>query len=179
MELTIELVCKKCRLLKRANCQDFVTLAELSRELKVTKTELMEFIENNEKLFNTSEQSISAGLRILEVYSKVSDNPANQEWLDNMKELYNHHVEVSKIDDYGNILGYQIIEDVEKGSKNREHLWRNTKAKLDYLHQLHIISSLPVYVGGYAGYNISIPHMFVNSDWQDELKKLGWTFNIR
>lgn len=177
--ITIDSVYKKFNLLIKANCSDYASIAELSKELKVLKTELMEFIENNEKLFNTI-QNKKLGLCIKNVYLNIDDNPNTEEWLDKMKHKYEKHIIVTDIDNCGSHAGYAIIEDKENLCQNKEYLWRNTKSKIYYLYDQHLIMNMPVVLGsGYSSYAMNIDNVIICGDWQKKLKDLGWTFEIK
>lgn len=177
--ITIDSVYKKFNLLIKANCSDYASITELSKELKVLKTELMEFIENNEKLFNTI-QNKKLGLCIKNVYLNIDDNPNTEEWLDKMKSKYEKHIIVTDIDNYGTHVGYAIIEDKENICQNKEYLWRNTKSKIYYLYDQKLIMSMPISFGtGYTASSITIDNVLIDHEWQEKLKDLGWTFEIK
>lgn len=177
--ITIDSVYKKFNLLIKANCSDYASIAELSKELKVLKTELMEFIENNEKLFNTI-QNKKLGLCVKNVYLTPADNPKTEEWLDKMKHKYEKHIIVTDIDNYGSHAGYAIIEDKENTCRNKEYLWRNTKSKIEYLKSQQIIKDSIIIMGsGYSGYAMNMDNVIICGDWQKKLTDLGWTFEIK
>lgn len=177
--ITIDSVYKKFKLLIKANCSDYASIAELSKELKVLKTELMEFIENNEKLFNTI-QNKKLGLCVKNVYLTPADNPKTEEWLDKMKHQYEKHIIVTDIDNYGSHTGYAIIEDKENTYRNKEYLWRNTKSKIEYLKSQQIIKDSIIIMGsGYSGCAMNMDNVIICGDWQKKLTDLGWTFEIK
>lgn len=179
--LNIELIYKKFNLLLKANCSDFASISELSKELKVLKTELMEFIECNEKLFNVFPfPNKKLGLCVKNVYLTPADNPKTDEWLEHMMQSYKTCIEVSPIDNYGTVAGYAIFEDFENTCVNKEHLWRNTKSKIEYLKSQQIIKDSIIIMGsGYSSYIQNVENVLIEDNWREKLKNLGWTFNIK
>lgn len=171
-------------LLKKVNNESYCLVSELAKELKVSKTDLMQFIENNPKLFSvaTMEKRASKGvtrnlgLAVKAVYLNPCDNPITEEWLKKQIKEKANYIYISEIDYYGSIQGYYIEKDV-KGN-NREHLWRNTQEKLNKLVEQGIVGKYTFCVGGIGDcYNRFCEYALLG-DWENKLIENGWKFNL-
>lgn len=150
-ELDLRTVIDTVALLKKANCESWVLLSELAKELKVNKTTLMRFIEVNSAHFVTGAPSLKAykmknpGLVIFDVFRNLEDNYTRPEFLRKQQEKYKDTLWVSEYGAYGRVDGYYVAEDMNRNKddsgkiqdwedhrKNR-HLWRNTADKMKRL----------------------------------------------
>lgn len=177
--MEINEIIKKFNLLKKANNENYVTISELAKELKIYKTELMEFIEKNEELFSTNyikNNRKNLGLCIFDIYEYKYLNPNTVEFALYNKQQYANTIYVTPIVDYGYIKGYEIIEDIKENSKHREHIWRNTKEKINELKKLGIISNKEFIFGSmFDSYNKNIENVLCDN-WEDKLKEIKWKF---
>ena len=76
-------------LLKKVDCTNYALISDVSKEMGIKKTALMQFIVDNPKLFSLVEvtkKGKSAGLGIKMVYLTAEQNPETEEWLDLQKE---------------------------------------------------------------------------------------------
>jgi hypothetical protein len=198
--LDIQSIKETVDLLKKANVSNFVTLVELAKELKISKTMIMQFLENNQRLFILShrwqpkdkrvtttfqgrkyKETIQVkgrdlGMCVEEVFLELSDNYNNLEWVEKMKIEKEKYLYVSESDNYGYIQGYFIAVDTEdKNDKYRKHLWRNTYAKIEAVKEY--LSSETFHYGGFGD---SYSHRYDNVITLgniNKLKELGWSFN--
>ena len=99
MIMDIAEIKRRVDLLKMANNKKYCLIPELAKELKVSKTDLMQFILDNPKLFHTDNQwtykvmlrsqkvapNKNLGLGIEEVYILPEDNFRTEEWLQKQK----------------------------------------------------------------------------------------------
>lgn len=126
---------RRVDLLKMANNKKYCLIPELAKELKVSKTDLMQFILDNPKLFHTDNQwtykvmlrsqkvapNKNLGLGIEEVYILPEDNFRTEEWLQKQKVEKARYIHISEFDYYG-VQGYYVSIDKEGDSKYREWL---------------------------------------------------------
>ena len=144
MEPNQDNIIRTLGLLKKANCEDYVPLAELARELKVSKTALMAHIEDNPSLFVVgSKKPIKGknpGLLVVAAFKGPEDNYTRPEFLARLQEKNRKTIHVSEYGCYGQVFGYYIAEDYKFTSsddadhRKNYHLWRNTAEKLARLH---------------------------------------------
>lgn len=192
---------RKFELLKQVNGSTLLLISELAKELKVRKTDLMQFVIDNPKLFHTEtkysyrkESYINTvagqmfrdtryvvhknlGLGIANVYLHPEDNFRTEEWLQKQIEDKAKYIHVSEFDNYGRIEGYYIGIDKESNSKYREHLWRNTEAKLKELKDLGVVSCGAFYLGGFGDCSKHSFDYTITPSGLSRLKEEGWTFN--
>ena len=79
-------------LIQKIECKNYAVLTDTAKELGVKKTELMQFIEDNNKLFKISEVNGVKGLTISNVYLKPEDNPETDEWIEKKKKEWEKHL---------------------------------------------------------------------------------------
>lgn len=192
---------RKFDLLKMANASDFCLISELAKELKVSKTDLMQFVLDNPKLFHAEDKysykkksytTIVSGMRykdtkmvkdkalglgIVSVYLNPEDNFRTEEWLQKQIVEKAKYIHISEFDNYGYIEGYFIQIDEESNSNYREHVWRNTIAKVKEIQSLGITSKETFYYGGFGDYSKCPVDYAINSNGLEVLKGAGWTFN--
>ena len=181
-ELTIDDVRRVVHLLKRANQAGHVSLAETAKELKVSKTDLMAFIERHEPLFwllaVLNPKGKNPGLFIKDVYTDASDNPIRPEFVAALKEKWKDTIHVDGYYEY-EFRGWYISEDTQSGQPKDDNrlnhfLWRNTKEKME-----RIVASghcRPGYYwgGGDGRSQIHFDHCVTGDDLK-ALEAEGWT----
>lgn len=182
--MEIQEIKRRFDLLRKVNNDNYCLISELAKELKISKTDLMQFIEDNRNLFslvalkkhmkNGTIKNIGTALR--EVYLNVDENPKTDEWLKKQIEQYKNYIYVSEINYYGSIQGYYVDVDNEN-CKNRENLWRNTKEKIDKLIEQNIVSEYTFCIGGYNDCYNRFCKFALLGDWENKLLKNGWKFN--
>lgn len=132
MIMDIAEIKRRVDLLKMANNKKYCLIPELAKELKVSKTDLMQFILDNPKLFHTDNQwtykvmlrsqkvapNKNLGLGIEEVYILPEDNFRTEEWLQKQKVEKARYIHISEFDYYG-VQGYYVSIDKEGDSKYR------------------------------------------------------------
>ena len=181
---------RRVDLLKMANNKKYCLIPELAKELKVSKTDLMQFVIDNPKLFHTDNQwtykvmrrsqqittDRSLGLGIEGVYLSPEDNFRTEEWLQRQIIDKAKYIHVSEFDYYG-VQGYFIKIDKEGDSKYREWFWRNTKSKIDEIQILGVLHKKTFYAGGIGDCSAHPVDYAISPDGLDELIRAGWTFN--
>jgi len=199
--MNIELIKSTVDLLKIANVNSYVTIIELARELKIQKTKLVQYIEDNKKFFILSDRwepktkTITVtpqfggkkykdtiqvrgrhlGLCIEEAYLRIDDNYQNIEWIERMQVERAKFLYVTDASNYGSIDGYFFDIDDDKKHKYRYYLWRNTQAKIDSIKQYLYEGTF--YVGGYGDSSSYTKKYAITVDNINYLKSIGYTFN--
>lgn len=187
-------------LLKTANASNYCLVSELAKELRASKTDLMQFILDNPKLFHTEDvysykkktytttiwgnkfketrtiKDKVLGLGIKEVYINPEDNFRTDEWLQKQIVEKAKYISISAFDNYGRIEGYFI--EIDNGeSECRYSEWRNTEAKVKELQSLGIVHKDTFYFGGYGDCSEYHTDYVISLDGLEKLKADGWTFN--
>lgn len=187
-------------LLKTANASNYCLVSELAKELRASKTDLMQFILDNPKLFHTEDvysykkktytttiwgnkfketrtiKDKVLGLGIKEVYINPEDNFRTDEWLQKQIVEKAKYISISAFDNYGSIEGYFI--EIDNGeSECRYSEWRNTEAKVKELQSLGIVHKDTFYFGGYGDCSEYHTDYAISLDGLEKLKADGWTFN--
>lgn len=186
--MNIEEIKRRVDLLKTANNKKYCLIPELAKELKVSKTDLMQFILDNPKLFYTDNQwtfkvlpskitihNKNLGLGIQEVYILPEDNFRTEEWLQIQIDSKAKYIHISEFDYYG-VRGYYIEIDKKEKSKYREYLWRNTEAKVIELQSLGITHKNTFYTDVYDNAAHSVDYAISPSELK-KLDQLGWSYN--
>lgn len=191
---------RRVDLLKMANNQKYCLIPELAKELKVSKTDLMQFVLDNPKLFHSDAQwsykdkvvyrtmsgvkfkdtdrvkNKNLGLGVEQVYLSPEDNFRTEEWLQKQIADKAKYIHVSEFDYYG-VQGYYISIDKQGDSKYREWKWRNTEAKVKDIHSLDVLHKATFYTGGLGDSSSHPVDYAISPDGLDKLKQAGWTFN--
>lgn len=200
MNMDIVEIKRRVDLLKMANNQKYCLIPELAKELKVSKTDLMQFILDNPKLFHADNQwsykdkvvyrqmlgvkfkdtdivkNKNLGLGIEQVYLSPKDNFRTEEWLQEQITSKAKYIQISEFDYYG-VQGYFISIDEEGNSEYREHLWRNTKSKVKEIQSLGATHKDSFYTGGFGDTSAHPVDCAISPDGLEKLKQSGWTFN--
>lgn len=167
-------------LLQKVNCSRLALISEVARELGVKKTALMQFIEDNPKLFCTQEMTrrskrgtSTVGLAIRDAYPTAGDNPATDEWLELRRKEWEKKLHVAGYDYYGRIEYHYFPEDNPKDSL-RTGLWRNTPEKFRELEEAGVLKKRNIGSGGFGDYSVMERYVY-NDDSAKALAEHGWT----
>ena len=166
-------------LLKKVNCARIALISEVAKEMGVKKTALMQFIEDNPKLFKIIEhQSKSAkgwvktvGLAIQEVYLTPEENPDTEEWMEAKKKAWDKKIHVGEQTYYG-CHEYWLIPEDDVTSK--EGKYRNTRGKIKFLVEKEIIKKVSGGYGGFSDFHHAEYYPY-NDEVQKALEEIGWT----
>lgn len=131
--MKINVVKQTVELLKKSNVSNYVTLVELAKELKTTKTKVMQFLEDNEKYFILSHRwqpkskvvntifngrkykdtiqvrGKDLGMCIEEAFNKIDENYMNIEWVNRMKIEKEKYLYIREADNYGILKDTTLI----------------------------------------------------------------------
>ena len=173
-ELTISEIQRIAYLIQKVECQKYSLITDTAKELGVKKTTLMQYIEDNPKLFRLVEVSKpKGGLAISRVYTEAKQNPDTEEWIEVKKEEWANKIKVSKMSYYGCHEFYYLAVDEPKSNSLREHLWRNTPEKIQTLLDAGVIKKQKSGYGGLSDY-YSWEGLLLTKEAEDAIKELGW-----
>lgn len=197
--MDINIIKSTIDLLKKTNASNYVTIVELARELKTQKTKVMQFLEENSKLFILSHRwapkqktvvkqfqgvkykhkiqvrGRDLGTCIEEVFLTADQNYLNDEWVEKMRVEKAKYLYIKEADNYGYIEGYYFDLDTERDTKYRYYLWRNTKNKLDSISEFTSPSVFTV--GGFGDSSRYKKQYGITLENINKLKEKGWMFN--
>lgn len=197
IDLEISEIKSKFELLKKATLQNTIIVKDLAKELKVSITDLMQYIEEHPQLFATEEvwsykakqnyyyvcgkkctETVSVkdklkGLGISSVYLKPEDNYRTDEWLKKQERIFDKTIWISKWDNYGSIEGEYVNGDYN--DKFRSHLWRNTPVKIKELKEIGALYDTTFFVGGYGDCTQHECKTAINAEGKKIAEENGWT----
>ena len=177
-ELQISEVHRIVSLIQKVNCSTFALVTETASELGIKKTALMQYIEDNPKLFDVTKATSksakgvvkSLGLAIRKVYLTPEENPDTEEWLEIQKKVWEKKIQVFEQTYYGQHEFWYLAADDEKGRKN---LWRNTPEKIQTLIDAGAIKMKKSGYGGFSDY-YNWEGLLLTPDAAEAITKLGW-----
>lgn len=177
-------------LVKKVNCESLALISEVAKEMGVKKTALMQFVEDNPKLFKidtyctyTKRDRKVKGLAIFKVYLTPEENPDTEEWMEKMRKAWENKIHVGEQTYYGQHEYFYIPED-DRNSTNdayrKEGMYRNTPEKIKFLEEKGIIKKVSGGYGGFSDYYRTEYYPYGN-EVQKALEDIGWTtdFNER
>ena len=173
-ELQIAEVNRIAELIKKVDCTNYALISDVSKEMGIKKTALMQFIVDNPKLFKLVEvtkKEKTVGLAIKKVYMTAEENPATEEWLEKMKALWEKKIHISSQYYYGQLEFHHIAVDSTEGKKN---LYRNTPEKIQELENAGLITKSECWYGGLSD-SYKIETYRVNSEDIKKIEAAGWT----
>ncbi len=169
-------------LLKKVNCENYALVSEVAKEMGVKKTNLMQFIDDNPKLFKvvpyiggitSNQKSKNYGLVIKAVFLTPEENPETEEWLAKQKALWEKKLHVDEQLYYSQHEFWCFPEEYDQDSK-RYHLWRNTPEKFKELEEMGILKKTTQWYGGLSdSYKRDV--YLCNDDILQKLTDAGWT----
>ena len=177
-ELQISEVHRIVSLIQKVNCSTFALVTETASELGIKKTVLMQYIEDNPKLFDvtkaTSKSTKSVvknlGLAIRKVYLIPEENPDTEEWLEIQKKVWEKKIQVFEQTYYGQHEFWYLAVDNES---KRRNLWRNTPEKIQTLIDAGAIKMEKSGYGGLSDY-FNWEGLLLTPDAAEAITKLGW-----
>ena len=168
-------------LLQKVNCECIALISEVAKEMGVKKTALMQFVEDNPKLFKidtyytyTKRDRKVKGLAISKVYLTPEENPDTEEWMEKMRKEWDKKIHVGEQTYYGVHEYWFIPVDGEKESG-----YRNTPEKIKFLVEKGIIKKVSGGYGGLSDYYRTEYYPY-SDEVQKALEGIGWTtdFNV-
>lgn len=176
---------KRCfELLSKANNEPFVTIKEFSKELGISKTQLMGFIEENNKLFRIGayqHHKKNYGMCVFDVYESPEDNPITIEHANMLKDKYKNTVWLTPILDWGWIKGFQVIASTSD-TELHEDIWKNSKEKIEILNTEGLIGTIELTIGSMCEASLRTYNNATEISDPDEViekfKNAGWNVAI-
>jgi len=168
-------------LLQKVNCESIALISEVAKEMGVKKTALMQFIEDNPKLFKLGEKvkrtkntQTTLGLGIMTAYLSADENPDTEEWMEKKKKEWDKKIHVGEQTYYG-VHEYWLIP-VDSG---KEGQYRNTREKIKFLEKNEIIRKVSGGYGGFGDFHHAEYYPY-SEEVQKALEAIWWTtdFNV-
>lgn len=164
---------KIVELIQKVDCTKHAMITDTAKEMGVKKTALMEFINNNPKLFDLVEvgkKGKTIGLGISRVYLSAEENPKTEEWLEKKKAEWEKKIHIGERTYYGCHEYWLIPEDI----LCKESEYRNTPEKIKELADAGVIKKVMRCYGGLSDcYNEEV-YLF-NDEVKKAIEDYGWT----
>lgn len=166
-------------LVKMVNCENWAVISEVAKEMSVKKTALMQFINDNHKLFKVvpyiggitnNAKAKNLGLVIKTVYNSAEENPETEEWLDVKKKEWEKKIHIGERTYYG-CHEYWLIPEEGDG---KERKYRNTPEKIQELVDAGVIKKITTCYGGFGDASYEAVFIF-NDDVKKAIEDYGWT----
>jgi len=178
MELTILNIKDIVRLIQKVNCQNYALISEVAKEMGVKKTVVMQFVDDNLKLFRLVEvkkKDKVLGLGIRTVYTDPNQNPDTEEWMKVQKVFWNKKLHVGGKYYYGQLEFWFFPEEM---SDSKESKYRNTQEKFQELENLGILKKETRGYGGFSDYYKTDVYP-CDSEILKKLEEAGWTTDFQ
>lgn len=183
-DLTFEEIEETRSLLKQMG--EPVTPQNLAKELGVKKTEMMKFLNEGGYHFDMTKWTrrdkysrvTKEWITVDKVFVNEIDNPRNPDWLPMMKAKYAKYLYLTKVEDYGNLLGWKL----EVDQKDRYgYGWRNTEEKVQAVKDAGLLKDT-TFCKGFFGDGWNETHLAFREKDKDTavkaLKDAGWEVEI-
>lgn len=150
-----------------------------AKEMGVKKTVLMQFINDNPKLFKvvpyiggitSNAKAKNLGLVIKTVYDSAEENPETEEWLEVRKKAWEKKIHIGERSYYG-CHEYWLIPEEGDG---KERKYRNTPEKIQELVDAGVIKKTITCYGGWGDARHEDVFIF-NDDVKKAIEDYGWT----
>lgn len=171
-------------LIKKVNCENLALISEVAKEMGVRKTALMQFVEDNPKLFKidtyytyTKRDRKVKGLAIFKVYLTPEENPDTEEWMEKMRKAWENKIHVGEQTYYGQHEYFHIPVDDPNSANDtyrKEGMYRNTPEKIRFLEERGIIKKTTGGYGGLGDYYRTVYYPY-DDEVRKALEEIGWT----
>lgn len=175
-------------LLQRANCERIALISEVAKEMGVKKTALMQYIEDNPKLFKLGEKikrtkntQTNLGLGIITTYISADKNPNTEEWLTKQKKEWENKIHIEELTYYGSHEYWWIPEDNPQSTNDdykKRGIYRNSPEKIKFLEEKGIIKKVSGGYGSFSDYYRTEYYPY-NDEVQKALEDIGWTTDFK
>ena len=165
-------------LVKEVNCENWAVISEVAKEMGVKKTALMQFVNDNPKLFKvvpyiggitSNAKAKNLGLVIKTVYNSAEENPETEEWLEVKKKAWEKKIHIGELR-YYDCHEYWLIPE-ENG---KEIKYRNTPEKIQELVDAGVIEKKSTCYGGWGDARYVDIFIF-DDDVRKAIEDYGWT----
>lgn len=164
-------------LLQKVNCECIALISEVAKEMGVKKTALMQFIEDNPKLFKLDEKvkrtkntKTTLGLGIRTAYLSADKNPDTEEWIEAKKKAWEKKIHIGERR-YYDCHEYWLVPEEGDG---KERKYRNTPEKIQELVDAGVIKKIRTCYGGWGDARHEEVFIF-NDDVKKAIEDYGWT----
>ena len=164
-------------LLQKVNCESIALISEVAKEMGVKKTALMQFIEDNPKLFKLGEKvkrtkntQTTLGLGIMTAYLSADKNPDTEEWIEKMRKAWEKKIHIGERRYYTSHEYWLIPEEGD----GKERKYRNTPEKIQELVDAGVIKKIRTCYGGWGDARHEDVFIF-NDDVKKAIEDYGWT----
>lgn len=171
-------------LIQHVDCTNYALVTDVAKEMAAKKTELMQFIEDNPKLFSVyridrhaKNVTKTLGLGIGKVYLTANENPDTEEWLNDKISEWDKKIHVGEMTYYGQHEYYYIPEDdptSDMPAYAKQGKYRNTPEKIKELVNAGILKKSTAGYGGLGDYHEAQAYLY-NAEVGKALKDYGWT----
>ncbi len=171
-------------LIQTVDCTNYALVTDVAKEMAVKKTELMQFIEDNPKLFSvyridrsTKNSTKTLGLGIGKVYLTPNENPSTEEWMNDKIAEWDKKIHVAEMTYYNQHEYYYIPEDDPKSDNStyaKTGKYRNTPEKINELVEAGILKKSPAGYGGLGDYHEAQAYLYT-AEVGKAIKDYGWT----
>ena len=170
---------KTVELIQKVDCTKYAMITDTAKEMGVKKTALMEFIDNNSKLFDLVEvvkKGKTIGLGISRVYLSAEENPTTEEWVEKKKAEWEKKIHIGERTYYGYHEYWFIPEDFipENNILYKEGEYRNTPEKIKELADAGVIKKVTRCYGGLSDCYKEEVYIF-NDEVKKAIEDYGWT----
>lgn len=183
-ELEISEIKRIVHLIQTVDCTRYALIADVAKEMSVKKTEIMQFIEDNPKLFSiyriditTKTTTKNLGLGIGKVYLKANENPDTEEWMNDKIAEWDKKIHVAEMTYYDQHEYYYIPEDDPKSENStyaKQGKYRNTPAKIKELVDAGILKKSSAGYGGLGDYHEAQAYLYT-AEVGKAINDYGWT----
>jgi len=170
---------KIVELIQKVDCTRYAMITDTAKEMGVKKTALMEFVDDNPKLFDLVEvgkKGKTIGLGISRVYLSADENPATEEWVEKMKAEWDKKIHIGGRYYYDCLEYWFIPEDFipENNTLYKEGAYRNTPEKIKELADAGVIKKVKKCYGGFSDCYYEEVYIF-NDEVKKAIEDYGWT----
>lgn len=183
-EFEISEIKRIVHLIQTVDCTSYALVTDIAKEMAAKKTDLMQFIEDNPKLFSvyridrsTKNVTKTLGLGIGEVYLTANENPSTEEWMNDKIAEWDKKIHVAEMTYYNQHEYYYIPEDNPKSENStcaKQGKYRNTPEKIKELVNAGILKKSHAGYGGFGDYHEDQVYLY-NANIEKAIKDYGWT----
>ena len=188
VDMDISEIKRIVKLLQNINCERIALISEVAKEMGVKKTALMQYIDDNPKLFKLGEKikrtkntQTTLGLGIITTYLSADENPDTDEWLTKMKKEWENKIHIEEQTYYGCHEYFYIPEDSPNSTYDdyrKLGMYRNTPERIKVLEKKGIIKKVSGGYGGFSDYYRTEYYPY-NDEVQKALENIGWTTDFK
>ena len=162
MKFEIKDIKRITKLIMKVECSYYALIKDIANELGCKKTELMQFIDDNQDLFNTIQTS--NGLAVDQVFESEEEKPYTDAWVNKKKEEWKSKIYKKTI----SMLNSSYIS-VDDNDFQRAAEWRNTPDKI-----MHLIKTISYDASTSDCLYMPTPSIMLTPEVEDEITAAGY-----